>query len=109
MSGFCLSFNDNIVDRNKGGLSQILDLEGLAALQLAKPKVKQREGRPDPQVLGHWLFEALETPVTGVNDLAQSLGCLLVCLPLFLAALLMHLLPPYPLTWLLGNTPPPLQ
>lgn len=51
-----LEFNDNIVQRNKGGLSQTLDLEGAAALQLAKPEAKQREGRPDPQVLGHWLF-----------------------------------------------------
>ena len=70
-----LGFNDNIVQRNKGGLSQILDLEGPAALLLAKPKVKQREGRPDPQVLGHWLFEALGAPVR-VIDRAQSLGCL---------------------------------
>ena len=59
-----LGFNDNIVQRNKGGLSQILDLEGPAALLLA-----------NPQVLGHWLFEALGAPVR-VIDLAQSLGCL---------------------------------
>lgn len=43
-----LEFNDNIVQRNKEGLSQILDLEGPAALQLAKPKVKQRDASPDP-------------------------------------------------------------
>lgn len=43
-----LEFNDNIVQRNKEGLSQILDLEGPAALQLAKLKVKQRDASPDP-------------------------------------------------------------
>lgn len=39
-----LEFNDNIVHRNKGSLSQILDLEGPATLQLAKPEAKQTEG-----------------------------------------------------------------
>lgn len=39
-----LEFNDNIVHRNKGSLSQTLDLEGPATLQLAKPEAKQMEG-----------------------------------------------------------------
>ena len=42
-----LEFNDNIVHWNKGSLSQTLDLEGPATLQLAKPEAKQTR-RPDP-------------------------------------------------------------